>query len=65
MAVLRSSNRPVLLQPGSKLVFRGRTERPQMVRFGFSAQRMQGVFAGKFEIDAPPESLGPGALPLK
>ena len=59
LSVLRSSDRPVLLQAGAKLVFRGRTERPQMVRFGFSTQKMRGAFAGKFEIDVRPESLGP------
>ena len=59
LSVLRSSDRPVLLQAGAKLVFRGRTERPQMVRFGFSTQKMRGAFAGKFEIDVQPESLGP------
>ena len=59
LSVLRSSDRPVLLQAGSKLVFRGRTERAQMVRFGFSTQKMRGAFAGKFEIDVRPEALGP------
>ena len=58
LSVLRSSDRPVLLQAGSKLVFRGRTERPQRVRFGFSTQKMRGAFAGKFELDVQPESLG-------
>ena len=59
LSVLRNSDRPVLLQSGSTLVFRGRTERPQTVRFGFSAQKMRGVFMGKFELDVRPESLGP------
>ena len=59
LSVLRSSDHPVLLQGGSKLVFRGRTERPQTVRFGFSTQKMRGAFAGKFEMDVRPESLGP------
>jgi len=30
-----------------------------MVRFGFSAQKMRGAFAGKFEIDVQPATLGP------
>ena len=34
-------------------------ERPQTVRFGYSTQKMRGVFAGKLEIDVQPESLGP------
>jgi hypothetical protein len=58
LSVLRSSDRPVLLRLGSKLVFRGRTERAQTVRFGFSTQKMRGAFAGKFEIDVRPEALG-------
>jgi ferric-dicitrate binding protein FerR (iron transport regulator) len=59
LSVSRSSDRPVQLQAGSKLVFRGRTERAQTVRFGFSTQKMRGVFAGKFEMDVRPDSLGP------
>lgn len=70
LSVARSSDRPVLLAPGSKLVFRGKTDRSQTVRFGFSTQKMRGVFAGKFEVDVRPEALGPPgetweiALPL-
>lgn len=59
IAAWKSSDRPVRLQADSRLRFRGRTERPQTVRFGFSAQKMYGVFAGKFEADVTPESLGP------
>lgn len=59
LSVARSSDRPVLLEAGSRLVFRGRTDRSQMVRFGFSTQRMRGVFAGKFEVDVLPDLLGP------
>jgi len=29
------------------------------VRFGFSTQRMRGMYAGKFEVDVPADSLGP------
>lgn len=59
MSVLANSERPVLLEAGSKLVFRGRTTRPQTVRFGFVTQKPQGMFAGKFERDVLPEALGP------
>jgi hypothetical protein len=71
LSVASTSDRPVQLQEDSTLVFRGRTERPQRVRFGFSTQKMRGVFAGKFEMDVQPESLGPAGstweveLPLK
>lgn len=58
-AAWKSSDQPVLLRPESRLRFRGRTERRQMVRFGFSTQKMRGVFAGKFEVDISPERLGP------
>jgi len=67
----KSAERPVLLQSDSKLRFRGRTERAQTVRFGFSTQKMRGVFAGKFEVDVPPASLRPAGetweveLPLR
>lgn len=59
LSVARSSDRPVLLEADSRVVFRGRTDRPQAVRFGFSTQKMRGVFAGKFEVDVRPDSLGP------
>jgi hypothetical protein len=63
LSVARSSDRPVLLEAGSRLVFRGRTDRAQTVRFGFSTQKMRGVFAGKFEVDVRPDSLGPTGQP--
>ncbi len=46
------------LRADARLVFSGRTVRPHTVRFGFSAQRMRGVFAGKFELDVPPAEFG-------
>ncbi|MFM7103454.1 MAG: FecR family protein [Verrucomicrobiota bacterium] len=58
LSVRRSSDRPVQLSPGATVVCRGRTASPQTVRFGFSTQRMQGIFAGKFEVDLPPSRLG-------
>jgi len=54
----RCSQKPVALHGDSVLRFRGRMERPTGVRFGFSAQKMYGVFAGKFEIDIPASMLG-------
>lgn len=62
LSVLRTSELPVRLEAGSRLLFRGRTERAQSVRFGFSTQKMHGVFSGKFEADVRPESLGPAGL---
>jgi hypothetical protein len=59
LAAWKTSEQPVLLQSDSRFRFRGRTERAQTVRFGFSAQKMRGVFAGKFEVDVQPASLGP------
>ena len=59
LAAWKSSDHPVVLHADSKLRFRGHTERPQTVRFGFSAQKIRGVFAGKFEVDVPPAALGP------
>ncbi len=71
IAAWKSTERPVLLKFDSRLRFRGRTERAQTVRFGFSAQKMRGAFAGKFEMDVQPASLGPAGetweveLPLR
>jgi hypothetical protein len=59
LAAWKSSEQPVLLRPSAHLRVRGRVKRPHMVRFGFSAQKMRGVFAGKFELDVKPEQLGP------
>ena len=70
LAAWKSTEHPVLLHEDSKLVFRGRTERAHTVRFGFSAQKIRGVFAGKFEVDIPSAELGPAgstwavAIPL-
>ena len=59
VSVLANSERPVLIEGGSRLAFRGRTTRAQTVRFGFVTQKPQGMFAGKFEMDVRPEALGP------
>lgn len=63
LSVVQSSEQPVLLQRGATLTFRGRTTRPEKVRFGFSTQKMRGAFAGKFEMDVSSESLGPPGKP--
>ena len=34
-------------------------DRPQTVRFGFSAQKMRGVYAGKFGMEVRSDSFGP------
>ena len=71
LAAWKSTERPVLLASDSRFRFRGRTERAQTVRFGFSAQKMRGVFVGKFEVDVPPALLRPAGetweveLPLR
>lgn len=56
-AARRGDGRPVRLDAATRIRFRGRTQRPATVRFGFSTQRMQGMFAGKFEVDLPPDRL--------
>jgi hypothetical protein len=59
LAAWKSTEHPVLLQSNSKLRVRGRTQKAQAVRFGFSTQKIRGVFAGKFEVDVTPAALGP------
>lgn len=59
LRVLRDSPRPVLARNDAALVFRGRTTRSRFVRFGFSTQKVRGIFAGKFETDVPAKELGP------
>lgn len=59
--VRRADGRPVRLDAASRIRFRGRTQRPTTLRFGFSTQRTRGVFAGKFEVDVPPDRLPNGA----
>jgi hypothetical protein len=59
----RQSPRPIVLLDNSALRFRGRTQRLQSVRFGFSTQKFQGVFGGKFEVDVAPSDLDlPGQI---
>ena len=53
-----TSDQPVELQSGTVLKVRGKTRDAVKVRFGFSAQKMRGVFAGKFEMDVSAEELG-------
>lgn len=59
----RCVQHPLRLTTDSVLRFRGRTATPGMVRFGFSAQKMAGVFAGKFEADLNAEQLRGAAIP--
>jgi hypothetical protein len=59
LSVLGTSEHPVLIEEGARLLVRGRTGKSARVRFGFSTQKMRGVFSGKFEIDVQPEGLGP------
>ena len=56
-SVSRSSPNPVLLKTGSKIRYRFSYDKKMPVRFGFSTQRMQGVFAGKFETDVHPDEF--------
>ncbi len=63
LSVLQGNSQPVLLQNNSLIRFRGQVNNAQTVRFGFSTQRMRGVFAGKFEVDVPPDLLGPVGAP--
>ncbi len=63
LAVAPRSSSPLALRAGSRVRFHGRTEHPGPVRFGFSTQRMRGMYAGKFEIDVPAKSLAPPGQP--
>jgi len=58
----RCEQHPLRLTADSMLRFRGRTASPGLVRFGFSAQKMAGVFAGKFEVDLNAEQLRAAAV---
>lgn len=59
----KSSPKPIVILEESVLRFQGRTQSPHAVRFGFSTQKLQGVFGGKFELDIGPERLAaPGQL---
>ena len=59
ISAFRTTGRPVELRAESRVRFVGRTQREHTVRFGFSTQKMRGVFAGKFEVDVPARSLAP------
>lgn len=57
VAAWMTDERPVRVESGSQLTFRGRMAKPTGIRVGLTTQRMQGVFAGKFEVDIPPERM--------
>ncbi len=58
VSVLQSLGRPVELKAATRIRFNGRIQTAKTVRFGFSTQRMRGVFSGKFEVDVTAEKLG-------
>jgi hypothetical protein len=59
----RSCPNPIVILDGSVLRFQGRVQNSHAVRFGFSTQKLQGVFGGKFEIDIQPDELAnPGEI---
>ncbi|MEK0425882.1 MAG: hypothetical protein RJB11_1973 [Planctomycetota bacterium] len=59
----KSCPKPIVILEGSVLRFQGKVQSQRTVRFGFSTQKVQGVFGGKFEIDIEPELLAaPGDL---
>jgi ferric-dicitrate binding protein FerR (iron transport regulator) len=58
VSVLQSLGRPVELKATTRIRFTGRLQTAKTVRFGFSTQRMCGVFSGKFEVDVTAAQLG-------
>ena len=58
VSVLQSLGRPVELKATTRIRFEGRLLTAKTVRFGFSTQRMRGVFSGKFEADVTAAQLG-------
>ncbi|MDG1892955.1 MAG: FecR domain-containing protein, partial [Verrucomicrobiota bacterium] len=61
--VARNGSNPVLLESGSKLRFHISYQKEKRIRFGFSTQRMRGIYTGKFEEDVWPHQLGaPGEI---
>lgn len=58
VSVLQTLGRPVELRASTRIRFEGRLQTAKTVRFGFSTQRMRGVFSGKFEADVTAAELG-------
>lgn len=56
-SVSRNSPNPVMIKPGSKIRYQFSYDKKIPVRFGFSTQRMRGVFAGKYETDVHPDKM--------
>jgi ferric-dicitrate binding protein FerR (iron transport regulator) len=48
---------PLEIRADSVIIFRGLMEAPSNIRLGMTTQRMQGVFAGKFEVTVPAENM--------
>jgi hypothetical protein len=57
VAAWMTTDSPVRIEADSKILFRGEMEHPAGIRLGFTTQRMQGVYAGKFEVNVSPDEL--------
>jgi hypothetical protein len=57
IAAWMTTDSPVRIEADAQVLFRGEMEHPTGIRLGFTTQRMQGVFAGKFEADVSPDDL--------
>jgi ferric-dicitrate binding protein FerR (iron transport regulator) len=57
VAAWRTTEHPVVLASDSVITFRGRMAMRSGVRVGLTTQRMQGVFAGKFEVTIAAEGM--------
>jgi hypothetical protein len=57
VAAWMTTDSPVQIEAGSRVLFRGEMEHRSGLRLGFTTQRMQGVFAGKFEVDVSADDL--------
>lgn len=57
VAAWMTTDSPVRIEAGSRVRFRGEMVHRSGIRLGFTTQRMQGVFAGKFEVDVSADDL--------
>ena len=57
VAAWKTTESPLEIRADAVITFRGLMEAASRIRVGMTTQRMQGVFAGKFEVTVPADDL--------
>jgi len=60
--VSRKDSPPVILKPGSRIRVQGKMDTPHAIWFGVTLRRLDGDFAGHFQIIVPADRFQPGKV---